>query len=77
MQPGHSNKKNSLSHSDDHISFVAYLDSLEFLCKILSQYVNAVWKNFSEGITPNYSINMTYVLTALHQFINSSIAAYR
>jgi separase len=76
MQPGHSNKKNSLSHSDDHISFVAYLDSLEFLCKILSQYVNAVWKNFSEGITPNYSINMTYVLTALHQFINSSIAAY-
>ncbi|EEC74078.1 hypothetical protein OsI_09098 [Oryza sativa Indica Group] len=76
MQPGHSNKKNSLSHSDDHISFVAYLDSLEFLCKILSQYVNAVWKNFSEGITPKYSINMTYVLTALHQFINSSIAAY-
>uniref|UniRef100_J3LHH6 separase n=1 Tax=Oryza brachyantha TaxID=4533 RepID=J3LHH6_ORYBR len=73
--PGHSNK-HTLSHSDDHISSVAYLDSLEFLCKILSQYVNAVWKNFSDGTTPRYSRNMTYVLTALHQFIDSSISAY-
>uniref|UniRef100_A0A0D9VLJ8 Uncharacterized protein n=1 Tax=Leersia perrieri TaxID=77586 RepID=A0A0D9VLJ8_9ORYZ len=75
MHPGHSNKKNNLSHSDD-LSFVAYLDSLEFICKIISQYVNAIWKSFSEGITPHYSRNMTYVLNALHQFIDSSIAAY-
>ncbi|KAF0931269.1 hypothetical protein E2562_002616 [Oryza meyeriana var. granulata] len=76
MQPGHSNKKHNLSLSHDPISFVAYLDSLEFVCKILSQYVNAVWKNFSERITPHYSGNMTCVLTALHQFIDSSIVAY-
>ncbi|KAG8072566.1 hypothetical protein GUJ93_ZPchr0006g41913 [Zizania palustris] len=76
MQPGHSNMEHSFSQSYDHVSFVVYLDSLEFVCKILSQYANTIWKNFSEGIIPCCSGNMTYVLRAFHQFIDSNISAY-
>ncbi|XP_022681893.1 separase [Setaria italica] len=40
------------------------------------QHTNAVWKNFSEGKAICYSGNLTYVLTALHQFIDSSLMAH-
>ena len=57
--------------------FVAYFDSLEFVCKILLQHANAVWENFAEGKTvPNLG-NTTCVLMALDQFIDSSLVAYR
>ncbi|KAL6912053.1 hypothetical protein ACP4OV_000858 [Aristida adscensionis] len=76
MQHGHSNKKHSSSQSHEYISFVVYLDSLEFICKILLQHANAVWKNFSEEKMTGHSGNTAYVLTALHQFIDSSLMAY-
>ncbi|XP_072151631.1 separase isoform X3 [Setaria viridis] len=62
--------------SNDKTSSMAYLDALEFVCKVLLQQVNAVWKSFSDGEAIHYSGNMDYVLTALHQFIDSSFAAY-
>ncbi|KAK1697149.1 hypothetical protein QYE76_013846 [Lolium multiflorum] len=68
---GHPDKKHTYSYSQshEHIYFVAYLDSLEFL-------TNVVWENFCEGRTiPNLG-NMTSVLMALDQFINSSFVAY-
>lgn len=74
---GHSKKKHNDSQSRDNISLMAYLDSLEFVCKVLLQHTNAVWKNFSEGKAICYSGNLTYVLTALHQFIDSSLMAHR
>lgn len=58
-------------------SLATYLDSLEFISKVLLQQVNTLWKNFSEGKPTNYSGNMGYVLTALHQYIDSSFAAFR
>nr|TKW23443.1 hypothetical protein SEVIR_4G292500v2 [Setaria viridis] len=73
---GHSKKKHNDSQSRDNISLMAYLDSLEFVCKVLLQHTNAVWKNFSEGKAICYSGNLTYVLTALHQFIDSSLMAH-
>lgn len=73
----HWNKKHNYSESNDNMSLMAYLDSLEFLCKILLQYTNAVWKNFSEGKAICSSGNLACVLTALHQFIDSSLTAYR
>ncbi|KAL6633464.1 hypothetical protein ACP70R_026135 [Stipagrostis hirtigluma subsp. patula] len=76
MHHGHSNKKLSYSQSHENISFVAYLDSLEFVCKVLLQHANAVWKNFSEEKATYHSGNTAYVLTALHQFIDSSLVAY-
>jgi separase len=69
--PGHPNKKHSYSYS------VAYFDSLEFVCKILLQHANAVWKNFSEGKTVPNSRNMTCIFMALDQFIDFSHIAYR
>uniref|UniRef100_K3Z105 separase n=1 Tax=Setaria italica TaxID=4555 RepID=K3Z105_SETIT len=62
--------------SNDKTSSMAYLDALEFVCKVLLQQVNAVWKSFSDGEAIHYSGNMDYVLTALHRFIDSSFAAY-
>ncbi|XP_062221862.1 separase [Phragmites australis] len=76
MHQGHSNKKHSYSQPHENISFVAYLDSLEFVCKVLLQHANAVWKNFSEGKAIGYSGNIAYILTTLHQFIDSSLTAY-
>ena len=76
---GHPNKKDSHSYSQshEHIYFLAYFDSLEFVCKILLQHANAVWENFAEGKTvPNLG-NTTCVLMALDQFIDSSLVAYR
>jgi separase len=61
----------------DNTSLVTYLDSLEFISKILSQQVNTLWKDFSEGKPTHYSGNMDYVLTALHQFIDSSFTSFR
>ncbi|XP_014756517.1 separase isoform X2 [Brachypodium distachyon] len=75
-QAGHSIQKHSYSQSHEHIYFVSYLGSLEFVCKILVQHADEVWKNFSEGETVHSSGNMKYVLTALHQFIDSSLVAY-
>jgi hypothetical protein len=77
---GHPDKRHTYSYSQshEHIYFVAYLDSLEFLCKILLlQHTNVVWESFSKGKTiPNLG-NMTCVLMALDQFIDSSFIAYR
>ncbi|KAM0870738.1 hypothetical protein ACQ4PT_039815 [Festuca glaucescens] len=76
---GHPDKRHTYSYSQshEHIYFVAYLDSLEFLCEILLlQHTNVVWENFSKGKTiPNLG-NMTCVLMALDQFIDSSFIAY-
>jgi separase len=77
MHQCHSNKKHIYSQSNDNISLMAYLDSLEFVCKIQLQHTNAVWKNFSEGKAICSSGNLAYVLTALNQFIDSSLTAYR
>ena len=63
--------------SHDSISLLAYLDSMEFVCKVLLQHASAVWKNFSEGEVIHYSGNMDSILTTLHQFIDSSLKAYR
>ncbi|CAL4967209.1 unnamed protein product [Urochloa decumbens] len=60
----------------DGTSLMTYLDSLEFVCKVLLQHANAVWKNFSEGDAINYSGNMDLFLKTLHQFIDSSLKAY-
>ncbi|XP_047080035.1 separase-like [Lolium rigidum] len=75
---GHPNKKHSYSYSESHeyIYFVAYFDALEFVCKILLQHANAVWKNFSEGKTVPNSRNMTCIFMALDQFIDFSLIAY-
>ncbi|KAJ1281207.1 hypothetical protein BS78_04G290200 [Paspalum vaginatum] len=62
--------------SRDNTSLVTYLDSLEFICKVLLQQADVVWKNFSEGESIHYSEKMDYVLTSLHQFIDSSFVAY-
>jgi hypothetical protein len=68
----------SLAHmSHDSISLLTYLDSMEFVCKVLWQHANAVWKSFSEGEAIHYSGNMDSILTTLHQFIDSSLKAYR
>ncbi|CAM0943846.1 unnamed protein product [Alopecurus aequalis] len=74
----HPNKKDSYSYSQshEHIYFMAYFDSLEFICKILLRHANAVWKDFSEGKTVPSLGNMTCVLMALDQFIDSSLVAY-
>ena len=61
----------------DNTSLVTYLDSLEFISKVLSQQVDTLWKNFSEGKPTHYSGNMNYFLTALHQFVDSSFAYFR
>ncbi|PUZ77833.1 hypothetical protein GQ55_1G405300 [Panicum hallii var. hallii] len=67
----------SLAHmSHDSISLLTYLDSMEFVCKVLWQHANAVWKNFSEGEAIHYSGSMDSILTTLHQFIDSSLKAY-
>ncbi|PVH67030.1 hypothetical protein PAHAL_1G413900 [Panicum hallii] len=67
----------SLAHmSHDSISLLTYLDSMEFVCKVLWQHANAVWKSFSEGEAIHYSGNMDSILTTLHQFIDSSLKAY-
>ncbi|KAG2661846.1 separase-like isoform X2 [Panicum virgatum] len=67
----------SLAHmAHDSISLLTYLDSMEFVCKVLLQHANAVWKNFSEGKAVHYSRNMDSILTTLHQFIDSSLKAY-
>ncbi|CAL5019775.1 unnamed protein product [Urochloa decumbens] len=60
----------------DGTFLMTYLDSLEFVCKVLLQHANAVWKNFSEGDAINYSGNMDLFLKTLHQFIDSSLKAY-
>uniref|UniRef100_A0ACD5YX29 Uncharacterized protein n=1 Tax=Avena sativa TaxID=4498 RepID=A0ACD5YX29_AVESA len=75
---GHANKKHNCSYcqSHEHIYFVAYFDSLEFVCKILVQHANLFWKYFSEGKTVPNSGNMTCALMALDQFIDSSLVAY-
>ncbi|XP_039791546.1 separase-like isoform X3 [Panicum virgatum] len=62
--------------SHDSISLLAYLDSMEFVCKVLLQHASAVWKNFSEGEAIHYSGNMDSILTTLHHFIDSSLKAY-
>jgi separase len=63
--------------SHDKTSSMAYLDALEFVCKVLLHQANAMWKSFCDGEAIHYSGNMDYVLTALHRFIDSSFAAYR
>lgn len=75
----HPNKKDSYScsQSREHINFLAYLDSLEFVCKILLQPANAVWESFFKEKTVPTSGKMTCVLMALNQFIDSSLFAYR
>ncbi|OQU85801.1 hypothetical protein SORBI_3004G312400 [Sorghum bicolor] len=60
----------------DNTSLVTYLDSLEFISKVLLQQVDTLWKNFSEGKPTHYSGNMNYVLTALHQFADSSFTSF-
>ncbi|KAG0532378.1 hypothetical protein BDA96_04G103300 [Sorghum bicolor] len=60
----------------DNTSLVTYLDSLEFISKVLLQQVATLWKNFSEGKPTHCSGNMDYVLTALHQFVDSSFASF-
>lgn len=77
MQQCYSNKKHLYSQSHDNMYIIEYLDALEFVCKVLLPHTNAVWKNFSEGKAICYSGNLTYILTALHQFIDSSLMAYR
>ncbi|XP_037451889.1 separase-like isoform X2 [Triticum dicoccoides] len=74
----HPNKKDSYScsQSREHINFLAYLDSLEFVCKILLQPANAVWESFFKEKTVPTSGKMTCVLMALNQFIDSSLFAY-
>ncbi|TVU28695.1 hypothetical protein EJB05_20225, partial [Eragrostis curvula] len=76
MHQGHPHKKYSYPQSNDNISFVAYLDSLEFVCKMLLLQANTIWNKFSDGKATHYSGNTDHVLTALHQFIDSSLAAY-
>ncbi|XP_044951659.1 separase [Hordeum vulgare subsp. vulgare] len=75
---GHPNKKHSYSYSqsDEHINFMAYLDCMEFICKILLQPANAVWESFFEEKTVPTSGKVTFVLMALDQFIDSSLFAY-
>lgn len=63
--------------AQDNTSLVTYLDSLEFICNVLLQQANTLWKNFSEEKPIHHSGNMDYVLTALHQFIDSSFKAFR
>lgn len=63
--------------SDDSVSLVTYVDALEFVCKVLLRHTNAVWKNFSDGEAIHYSGDMDRVLRTLHQFIDSSLVAYR
>jgi separase len=70
-------KDSNYSQPNGDISFVAYLDSLEFLCKMLLQPANAFWKLFSDGKEVHYSGDTDFILTALHQFSDSSLAAYR
>nr|CAB3451207.1 unnamed protein product [Digitaria exilis] len=62
--------------SDDSVSLVTYVDALEFVCEVLLQHTNAVWKNFSDGEAIHYSGDMDRVLRTLHQFIDSSLVAY-
>jgi separase len=61
----------------DNTSLVTYLDSLEFISKVLLHQVDTLWKNFSEGKPTHYSGNMNYVLTALHQFADFSFTSFR
>lgn len=63
--------------SDDSVSLVTFIDALEFVCKVFLQYTNAVWKNFSDREAIHYPEGMDHVLRTLHQFIDSSLVAYR
>ncbi|XP_072953682.1 separase isoform X1 [Typha angustifolia] len=73
-----SNKTKICDHLRGNASFISYIDALEFLCKMLLSYVNLAWKQWSsEKKAFHHSAKMEHIFNALHQFCDSTIAAFR
>ncbi|XP_010908769.2 separase isoform X2 [Elaeis guineensis] len=73
-----STKHGGCKHLHGSVSLISYLDALEFLCKLLYEYVNIAAKHLvSQRKTVVKSANVNHVLDALHQFCDFILAAVK